>query len=222
MQSFTWIAWNILLALIPVVVATLLAKGVTVYTLRPNGVHWLAWLPLGVVWLAFLPNTCYLLTEWRHFLFDPYFTTWRVNADNSSATRLIVARQGLGFLGYSGIGVLCYTLAIRPIEKMLRRTRVNPLLLAPPFFFLTSLGVYMGLIRRLNSWDLVNRPRIVWEVAVHALSTPPLLEVILVFACLLWLLYEIADIWVDGVVQRFARTVATPAAAKSSKRKSKE
>lgn len=221
MQSIHWIAWNILLAVIPVAAAYLLAIGASEYSLRPNGVTWLAWLPLALVWFAFLPNTCYLLTEWRHFLFDPYFTTWRMNADNNSMTRLIVARQGLFFLAYSGIGVLCYTLSIRPIERLLRRTRVSPLLLAPPFFFLTSLGVYMGLIRRLNSWDILARPRIVWDIAVHALTTPLLLEVIGVFAVLLWLLYELVDIWVDGVAQRFARSASAPAPAPAGKRKAK-
>jgi uncharacterized membrane protein len=221
MQSVHWILWNILLAVIPVVAAYLLAAGAGEYSLRPNGVTWLAWLPLALVWFAFLPNTCYLLTEWRHFLFDPYFTTWRLNADNSSAARLIVARQGLFFLIYSGIGVLCYTLAIRPIERLIRRAGVNPLLLAPPFFFLTSLGVYMGLIRRLNSWDIVGRPRIVWDIALHALTTPLLLEVITIFAVLLWLMYEIVDIWVDGVAQRLGRSTPLPSPAKGKKPRSK-
>jgi uncharacterized membrane protein len=225
MQSIHWIVWNILLAVIPVVAAYLLAAGATEYSLRPNGVTWLAWLPLALVWFAFLPNTCYLLTEWRHFLFDPYFTTWRMNADNNATTRLIVARQGLFFLVYSGVGVFCYTLAIRPIERLLRRTRVNPLLLAPPFFFFTSLGVYMGLIRRLNSWDIVNRPRLVWDLALHALTTPILLQVISVFAVLLWLLYEIVDIFVDGVAQRLGRFAPPPVAmggkSTGNKRKAK-
>jgi uncharacterized membrane protein len=220
MQPIHWIAWNILLALIPVAAAYLLRAGIETYSMRPGGVLWLIWLPLIVVWFVFLPNTCYLLTEWRHFLFDPYFTTWRMNTDNNSISRLIVARQGLFFLVYSGIGVFCYTLSIRPIERLLRRTRIKPILLALPFFFLTSLGVYMGLIRRLNSWDIIRQPRMVWEVTVHAMTTPLLLEVICIFALLLWLLYEIVDIWVDGMMQRFGRSAPSSSPAKG-KRKAK-
>ena len=202
MQPLYGIAWNVALAVIPAVAAYLLAAGIEHYSMPSKGITWLIWLPLAFVWFVFLPNTCYLLTEWRHFLFDPYFTTWRMNTDNNSVARLIVARQCLFFLVYSGIGVLCYTLSIRPIERLLRSTRFHPALLAVPFFFLTSLGVYMGLIRRLNSWDIVNQPQLVWSVTVHAMTTPLLLQVISVFAVLLWLLYEIVDIWVDGVAQR--------------------
>jgi len=220
MLSIHWIAWNILLAVIPVAAAYLLAAGIETYSLKPGGITWLIWLPLIVVWFVFLPNTCYLLTEWRHFLYDPIFTTWRMSTDNNSVSRLIVARQGLFFLVYSGVGVVCYTLSIRPIERMLRRTRVNPVLLALPFFFLTSLGVYMGLIRRLNSWDIIKHPLIVWEAAAHAVTTPLLLEVIGVFALLLWLLYEIANIWVDGVAQRFGRN-GSPHAPNRGKRGAK-
>jgi uncharacterized membrane protein len=217
-QPTYWIVWNILLAVIPAVAAYLLAAGVEHY--KPRGIAWLIWLPLALTWFAFLPNTCYLLTEWRHLLFDPFYKNMREGIDTPTI-RLKVAEQTLFFMGYSGIGVLCYTLAIRPIERMLRRTRVNPLLLAPPFFFLTSLGVYMGLIRRLNSWQIATQPRIVWDVAVHALTTPLLLEVIAVFAVLLWLLYEFVDIWIDGIMQRLGRGGSPSAPPASGKRKPK-
>jgi uncharacterized membrane protein len=218
-QSNYWIAWNILLAVIPAGAAYLLAAGVEHY--KPRGIAWIIWLPLALTWFAFLPNTCYLLTEWRHFLFDNFYTTLRDRSDTPT-TRLLVAQQMLFFLAYSGVGVLCYTLAIRPIERLLRGTRITPLLLAPPFFFFTSLGVYMGLIRRLNSWQVVTEPRLVWDVAVHALTTPLLLRVIVVFAALLWLLYEIVDIWVDGVAQRLKRGSAAPAPSASGKRKARK
>ena len=71
-----------------------------------------------------------------------------------------------------------------------------------PFFLLTSLGVYLGLIVRLNSWDIVTRPGRVLDIAVRAVLNPLLLETILVFAFLLWLLYETVDIWVDGLMDR--------------------
>jgi uncharacterized membrane protein len=202
MQSLRWILWNIFLAVIPVVLAYLLAAGALALTLRKKRVPWLFWLPLAVAWLAFLPNTCYLLTEWRHFLFDPHFTDLREAAETNRVLMLHVARQGLFFLLYSGVGVLCFGLSIRPVAHLLRKARINPVVPAVPFFLLVSLGVYMGLIVRLNSWDILKRPGYVLNVAIRAVTNPLLLETIVVFAFLLWLLYEAVDIWVDGLAQR--------------------
>lgn len=205
MQSLSWILWNLSLALIPVLAAYLLAFGANALTVQKRRVPWLVWLPLGLFWFAFLPNTCYLLTEWRHFLFEPHFDSVRDAAESNRSLMLQVAKQGLFFLGYSGFGVLCFALSIRPIEWLLRQGRVNPVPLAVPFFFLNSLGVYMGLIVRLNSWDIVTRPDHVLHIALNALLNLRLLQTILIFAALLWLLYEIVDIWVDGFVLRWQR-----------------
>ncbi len=211
LQSPEWIAWNIFLAVVPVIAAYLLAFWSERWKAWRKRVPWLlwfvVWLPLALAWFAFLPNTCYLLTEWRHFLFDPQYTPLRMPpGDYSPKTQLAAARIALFYLLYSSVGVLCYTLSIRPIARLLRRAHSNLLLLAIPFFFLTSLGVYMGLIVRLNSWQIITQPRIVWGVAVHALTTPHLLKTITVFAGLLWLLYEIVNIWVDGVALRLKRS----------------
>ena len=67
---------------------------------------------------------------------------------------------------------------------------------------MTSLGVYLGLIERLNSWNVVNRPQQVWREALYALRSHTLLFSIMVFAALLWALYKAVDIWVDGVAER--------------------
>lgn len=218
-QSPTWIAWNILLAVVPVAAAYLLAYWIEQGRSWARGaarlIYWLVLLPLVLLWFAFLPNTCYLLTEWRHFLFDPYYTSQRGMWDDSPYARLQVARYGLYFLVYSGIGVICYGLSIRPIERQLRRAHPALLLLAVPFFFLTSLGVYMGLIRRLNSWQVATNPGIVWDTAFHALTTPLLLKIIVIFAFLLWLLYEIVDVWIDGMALRY-RKLSTGGAGSSA------
>lgn len=204
MQSVRWILWNLFLAAIPVGAAYLLAWGAGALTVRKRRVPWLVWLPLAVFWFAFLPNTCYLLTEWRHFLFDQHFEMLRGNAE-TNRMKLTVAKYGLFFLLYSGFGVLCFALSIRPVEALLRKAKINPLPWAVPFFFLISLGVYMGLIVRLNSWDIVTRPGYVFDIALNALLNLSLLKTMVFFAALLWILYEVVDIWVDGLMERLAR-----------------
>ena len=193
--------WNLFLAFIPIVLAYLLALGVQRFTIQRKRVPWAAWIPLGLLWFAFLPNSCYLFTEWRHFLFDPYFVGTRSAGPNADAM-IHTARQGLYFLIYSVTGIVSFALAIRPVHRVLRKAGLRTLWMAPPFFFLVSLGVYLGLVLRLNSWDLFQRPLHIFSQAAEALENLRLLKIIFLFAGLLWLLYVIVDIWVDGFLQR--------------------
>lgn len=192
-----WVVWNLFLATIPVAAGYLLAWGLGNPGRRRLPL--IIGLLIGIVWLAFLPNTCYLLTEWRHFLFDARWEEMRDSANSSRQAMLESAQWALLFLMYSGVGVLAFTLAIRPVEHRLRSIGQNPLYYAPFFFFLMSLGVYLGLIVRLNSWDLVSRPGFVIQSALEALMNSTLLLSILIFAGLLWAMYEAVDLWLDGV-----------------------
>jgi uncharacterized membrane protein len=201
MQSKYWIAWNLLLACVPVALAYLLAIGVERFTLQKKRIPWYAWLPLGLLWFAFLPNSCYLFTEWRHFLFDSPFIDTRSFGMNGGAL-IQTAKQGLVFLLYSAVGFLSLGLSIRPVHRVLRKAGQHPVWMAPPFFFLVSLGVYLGLILRLNSWELFLSPLRVLAMAAEALENLRLVKILILFAGTLWLLYILVDIWVDGFQQR--------------------
>ena len=209
-MNWRWLCWNLFLAIIPVVAGWLFAAGLksvrqNVGNIRQNPAAWPGLIVSALVWFFFLPNTCYLLTEWRHFLFDSGPVSLRQEVAENPILKLVVAEQGLFFVTYSALGVLCYALSIRLVAQALRQNRVSLLPLAAPFYLLMSLGVYMGLIVRLNSWDIVSRPGHVWRVASHALFSPTLLAIIIAFAFLLWALYEIVDIWLDGVEWRLHR-----------------
>lgn len=213
------VLWNLLLAVIPVVLAYLLAWLLR-KRLKLAGILLLA-VPLGIAWLAFLPNTCYLLTEWRHLLFDKRWEPLLDAGHENPAAMYGTAKWALFFLLYSGTGVFLFVLGVRPMEHWLRSTGQKSFLYAPFFFFLVSLGVYLGLVLRLNSWDLVRRPQFVVNVALEAVTSRPLLVAISVFAVLLWALYEGADIWVDGVRARFGKggSGSAPTPTKSKRKK---
>lgn len=196
--------YNLLLAVVPVVLAYTVAWLASERSLHPLVRIGLG-VPLGLVWLAFLPNTCYLLTEWRHLLFDP---RWKDLLDEGRIDRIAMlktAKWALFFLIYSGLGVLLFTLSIRPMERVWRGPRRHPALIAPFLFFLMALGVYLGLIERYNSWDMFRRWHEVFESTRDALQNRVLVGSIAVFAALLWGLYESVDIWVDGVTERLQR-----------------
>lgn len=213
MLSWKWTLWNLFLAFVPVVagwvVAALLPRT------KRSRLLWLLLLPAALFWLAFLPNTCYLLTEWRHFLYDPQFQSLHDRADSYRPAMIKVAEWGLFYLAYSGFGMVCFTAAIRPVARQAARRKLMPNLWATPFFLLVALGVYMGLIVRLNSWDILKRPGHVWDVAVGAMTNPALLKVIVIFALLLWLGYFLMDAWADGMMARLQKMRLLGQAARS-------
>lgn len=201
LDGIRWVAWNTFLAVIPVLLA---------YVIAWIGTRWRqsAVVPvlivLGLVWLAFLPNTCYLFTEWRHFLAlvhrDGLYAQWTYGHNPEVMMRMVA--YSLFFLGYSLIGLVTFGLAIRPVARLLTGYGLRTWVLALPFFPLVSLGVYLGLVLRFNSWDLAHRPGVVFAGIADALTNPTLLGMILAFAAFLWLAYLVFDIWVDGLLFR--------------------
>lgn len=193
---------NLFLAMIPVLAAYVLVRVDRLKVGRRRTV-WLV--ILGTIWMAFLPNSCYLMTEWRHFLFNLYFQAVRDVTNPNDLSVLRVTKQAGFFLGYSGFGMLCFYLAIRPVAKLLKAHDFPVNRLGIPFFFLVSLGVYLGLILRLNSWDLLTHPWYVVHASILAMTNFALLCVISAFAGVLGLLFVVCDIWFDGLTLRLSR-----------------
>jgi uncharacterized membrane protein len=192
--------WDVFLALVPAALGWWLGRGLG---RSRNGRAWL-WLPVGLMWLAFLPNTCYLLTEVRHYLEqNPYeLLGWPV--DHRGIRRFLF---WTGFyLVFSGSGLLLFALSIRPVAEALRH-RGWPLGAVLPVLFIgCALGVYLGLRLRLNSWDLLAQPGAVWEAAIDALLGPGVAGAyILAFALFLAAAYWVVDVWIDGFLLRWQR-----------------
>lgn len=207
MRGFVlWTLWNLFLAVVPVALGYAAARLGKLAGVRRNGWVWGGFVLLLVLWLAFVPNTCYLLTEWRHFLDRVDSRNLYLQAEQDRRMLVTIGVLALFYGLYSGFGALTLTLSIRPLEQLLRRWRLPFPVIAPVLFSLLSLGVYLGLIVRLNSWDLWTRPQAVWTSVAAAFQYPLLLAVIAAFALVLWALYEALDVWVDGVVARTGRS----------------
>ena len=203
------VAWNLFLAVIPVVLAFAIARGARRDIRETDRIRWGLWLPLGVVWLAFLPNSCYLLTEWRHFFDTLTQSQLFMQARQSREGRTDFFIVTAFYLLYSGAGLLAFFLAVWPLDRLTRR-RLGWVgaALRPLIFPLCALGVYLGLTAgRFNSWDLVHPHRLAGLLATTAatLARPALLGFILAFGAILWLFYAAFDIWMDGLAWRLAR-----------------
>jgi uncharacterized membrane protein len=203
--AILWILWNLFLAFIPVVLGQGAAYFGRLALDRRDRRLWLAVVPLLLVWLIFLPNTCYLFTEPRHFMqVVDERNLWFRAAEERAALIQLLLRGAVGVM-YVMAGALSFALAIRPVHRLAPRIGLAAWMGGLPFFVLMSLGVYLGLILRYNSWELLTQPGLIFTSAWAAVQRPRLLLVILAFGGFLWAAYGMMDIWIDGFLARWMR-----------------
>ena len=202
--------WNLFLAAIPVALAFRIARGIRrdIDTTRP--LRWHLWLPLLTLWLAFLPNTCYLLTEWRHYLGFVYTSSFypRVfqHGYYNAGPTIKLAAITCVYIIYSSVGLLALFLSVWPLKRLAQTHWKHLAQLGQPIVFvLCALGVYLGLVNRFNSWDLIHPSRVfaILQTLSDIFAHPIVVAMILIFGAVLWLLYTLFDIFMDGAALRF-------------------
>jgi len=208
MRPTSFVVWNLFLAMIPVGLAFFISRSVRRERHATGQVRWAIWLPMAFVWLMFLPNSCYLLTEWRHYLETLTRSPLYAEAQRGGDARFDFFVITGFYLFYSGAGLLAFFLAVWPLDR-LTRPRLGKIgaALRPLIFPLCALGVYLGLMKgRFNSWDLVNGQRLngLLQTAGQVFQRPHLMLVILLFGAALWLFYAMFDIWMDGLAWRLS------------------
>jgi uncharacterized membrane protein len=178
------IVWNLFLAWIPLV-AALALDDIRSSPLALN-------VPLLAFWLAFFPNAPYLVTDLVHA------NDYGHGAAGAIATLALIAAVPAGLaLGFSSLLL---------VERSMR-DRFGPrvaLAISVASLAAACVGIYVGRVLRLNTWDIVARPRFVAALLhQHLLDPRPLaLAATVALGMLLTALYL-----------RFRRTVA-PASEK--------
>ncbi len=164
---------------------------------------WWVWVPLTLLWVAFLPNTCYLITEWRHFIeYIAYNPDFIHTAAHDSHAMLKFLALSVFYVMYSGVGVLTFSASIWPIDRLFR----TPMWGKVVFFGLCALAVYLGLIKRFNSWDILYHPKMVIATSIGTILHPLILLLIIGFAGALWATYWLFEVFVDGLYLRYRRS----------------
>ncbi len=153
-NSHVFLLWNLMLAWVP------LAFALALEWRRRRGRAGVTSLILGAGWLLFLPNAPYLVTDIVHLGHKNPVLGIRLDL-----TALLVAAAA-GVL----IGFLSLALVQRSIGERLGSALAWALVVVAQV--LTSFGIYLGRILRLNSWDLLTRPRVLTDAIVPRLSDP--------------------------------------------------
>lgn len=148
--DYGFFRWNLGLACVPLGLAYLISWAAR----RPAAQ---ALLPaLGLAWIVFLPNAPYLVTDLVHL-------------DDGVNTANVVCLVWLAIAGLL-IGVKCVQLVQDAVERLFGaaagRRAVHLIAV------LTAFGIYLGRVKRWNSWTILEEPHTLWH-AVHAAPSQP-------------------------------------------------
>lgn len=138
-----WMTWNLILAMVPAVLAVVLLA-------RPHRRTWVWWAGIAV-FVAFLPNAPYVVTDLIHLRGDA--------ADAASDGVLVFGVLPL-YAGFVLAGFLAYLLCTELVAREVRRVRpgTRRWVVEVTLHLLCALGIVLGRIARLNSWDTITQP----------------------------------------------------------------
>lgn len=152
-EHFEFLMWNLFLAWIPLVIGLAL---LVAHRARIAG----ALLVPGLVsWLLFLPNAPYLVTDYIHLQADSRVPLW------------------FDFLllgSFSASGVMLGFASVYLVQVVVseRLGAAAGWMLSIAVFALSALGIYIGRVLRLNSWDAVQEPGALVSLAMARLEDP--------------------------------------------------
>ena len=137
--DFRFLIWNLILAWIP------LLLGLLVYNRYRRGTSLVTLAPALALWLLFLPNAPYIVTDFVHLSADSPAPLWLDGVELS-----VFAWTGM-LLGFVSL-YLVHAVARHRFGSVAGWAGVLSVL------SLVSVGVYLGRVKRWNSWDLLTEP----------------------------------------------------------------
>jgi uncharacterized membrane protein len=147
--SYTFLVWNLFLAVIPFGISTLLSRFKT-----PGIVFY----PLVFLWLLFFPNAPYVLTDLIHL--RPYYVPLWYDL--------------LLLLSFAWTSLMFGFVSLADMQRLIRE-RFNATvgwLFATAALALGSFGIYLGRFLRWNSWDVIAKPKgLAWDI-VERVANP--------------------------------------------------
>lgn len=154
-RNRVWMAWNLFLAAVPAVLAPLVFRH-----RGPRTLGW--WLGAGFV-LLFLPNAPYVVTDLVHLRSDVI----HAGSDLAVITGVLPV-----YAGFIAAGFVAYALVLSEAGRYLRAAGLGGWHRAAEVAVhaVCAVGVVLGRVARLNSWEPVTQPHGTFERIVLALS----------------------------------------------------
>jgi uncharacterized membrane protein len=119
-----------------------------------------AFILLGLLWLVLYPNAAYLVTDYVHVFANPKY-------DSMPFGNVYLWYDLVFFFLYALCGLLLGYLSLRYVHLAIQNKLPPALcwLFVVGVSYLAAFGVYIGRIKRLNSWDVFNLSGLVEQVS---------------------------------------------------------
>lgn len=182
-ENAPWMGWNLLLAVAPLALALVLFR-----RRREDDRSALWWLG-AVAFVLFLPNAPYVMTDLVHLYRDV-----RTVESDAVLSVAVVPQYALFIL----VGLGAYITSVVLAESYVGQRWVRPAAHA-----VSAIGIYIGRVGRLNSWDMVLRPRLVLDAFADAFFSVSAVIALGIVFCALTLATDVA-VWAWGVRTRLA------------------
>lgn len=143
---------------------------------------------LSCLWLGMIPNSAYVITDVRHIVgFCP------VNDNNICIEN---AWHILFFFSYALIGFVSFIYFINQMKYLINEIFGRKL--AKIYIFaiipLMSLGVLLGLVNRLNTWNLITNPFYIFENIRLYFTNFVYFKNLVIFVIFFYIFYFVGDL----------------------------
>lgn len=183
-----WIAWNLFLAFIPLVLSFWLFRQ------RSNARSWLWWV-VFLLYAAFLPNAPYLLTDIIHLIrgIREGYSAWII-------TLVFIPLHLFAIVA----GMEAYVVSLINQGKYLKRQGAEKFVLWSELIthLFCAVGIYLGRFLRFNSWDLITDPDNLLITTINELTNKGPLLVMFITFVVLTVIYWIMKQITLGLVMR--------------------
>jgi len=169
--NISWMTFNVLLALVPVIFTMILDKK-TDQLIR---------VPLLILWLLFLPNTIYLLTDIQHIIPQLFLV------DQTGKVVLFAQYATIIF-----VGILTYMYSLKPFELLLNSLKIVPTKKKYWYIILNLIlgfAVVLGKVQRTHSWYVFTDPLRVATDIINTLTSPQLMVLTILFGAIFSVIY---------------------------------
>lgn len=150
---YLFLVWNLFLAWIPFLLSIIAKNNYFAKTRYFFNFLWFT------IWLLFFPNALYIITDFIHLRPRSGIPYWFdiMILFSFSITALLLGLQSL-----------------KNIIDIITQKYKSPKLSYAPYFllFLGSIGVYLGRFQRWNSWDIINRPLLIFKDIISLFLQP--------------------------------------------------
>lgn len=191
------VLWNLFLAALPCALTlamfTILAKR---KWLQLKRYEQFLFIPLFILWLFFLPNTIYLIAMVRHLI---------AYCDHPLMSRVCPADiwKIMFFFFYALIGVPTFIYCVERMSRIMHNGfgkwvgTIFPIVIIP----ISTIGMLIGLVRRVNSWDIIHYPAFIVKDTWYYFSRPASLENFAVYVVGIYTIYY-GGIWFSNMLRK--------------------